>query len=286
MATCTIGAKGEECESSSIPNWLELPRDIAVNILQRLDTIDIVTSACLVCPTWWNYCKEPLVWRTIHMTANSLRWNNQDLEKICRYAVERSCGHLEEIDIEHFATNDLLQCIAEKASNLRSMKILKGWGISEKVFTDVVRKLPQLEEVDISMCPTLLKDSLETLCLTCPLLKVLKFENVGEVSYIGGDNNDDDAYMISETLPRLCHLGIKGNKLTNSGLLAILDGCPLLESLDMEGCSNLDLDEGLKEKCLEQIKDVRLPAQKNHEYYEYRDFLEDCYYAYFDPYDF
>lgn len=87
-------------------------------------------------------------------------------------------------------------------------------------------------------------------------------------------------------MPRLCHLDIKGNRLTDIGFLAILDGCPLLESLDMEGCCNLDLDEGLKERCLEQIKDLRLPAEKNYEYYECRDYLEDCYYVYIiDPYD-
>ncbi|GAU22400.1 hypothetical protein TSUD_122860 [Trifolium subterraneum] len=58
----------KELEGES-PNWLELPTDITTNILQRLSTIDIVTSACQVCPLWWNICKDPLMWRTVDMTS-------------------------------------------------------------------------------------------------------------------------------------------------------------------------------------------------------------------------
>ncbi|RHN68211.1 hypothetical protein MtrunA17_Chr3g0111391 [Medicago truncatula] len=38
-------------------------------------------------------------------------YNNMDLVKICRYAVERSCGHLEDIEIVSFCNGDLLQTI-------------------------------------------------------------------------------------------------------------------------------------------------------------------------------
>lgn len=108
-----------EVEITHIPNWLELPRDITMNILQRLDTLEIVTSACFVCPLWWNICKEPLLWRTIDMTNNiSLSYRDYEhssrLEKICRYAVDRSCGHLKGIYIKKFGTDDLLLHIANK----------------------------------------------------------------------------------------------------------------------------------------------------------------------------
>ena len=59
-------------------------------------------------------------------------------------------------------------------SNLRCIRIC-GLLLSDKGFIDAVRKLPQLEEVDISWC-NLTKDSLEALGRSCPLLKVLKFE--------------------------------------------------------------------------------------------------------------
>ncbi|XP_058758055.1 putative F-box/LRR-repeat protein 9 [Vicia villosa] len=130
---------------------IESSRDITINIRQGLDTIDIVTSASLVSPKWRNICKYPQVWHTISMTGSSSHWNDSDLVKICFNVTEQSRDHLEENDIERFSNNDLLICIAEKASNLRCMRLLNNWGISEIVFAESVRKLPKLEEVDISI---------------------------------------------------------------------------------------------------------------------------------------
>ncbi|CAJ2640786.1 unnamed protein product [Trifolium pratense] len=167
------------------PNWLELPIDITRNILQRLDIINIVTSICLVCPLWWNICKDPSMWRTIHMSNNeSSRYSDEDLVNICRYAAERSCGQLEDIEIVSFCTDNLLQYIA-------------SW--------------------------------------------------------------NDDAFVIAKTMPELRHLSMIDNRLTNVGLEAILDGCPLLESLDLQNCFLLDLRGSLGKRCCDQIKDFVLP---------------------------
>lgn len=117
MASSSIPVKEAEGERIILPNWLDLPRDITANILHRLGTFDVVTSACEVCSLWWNICKDPLMWRTISMTNffEPLYHNyHLELAKVCCIAVERSCGHLESIDVEYFATDDLLHCIAQK----------------------------------------------------------------------------------------------------------------------------------------------------------------------------
>lgn len=114
MSTCSIPAKDAECESILKPNWLELPTDITSNILQRLGTTEIVTSACHVCPLWWNICKDPFMWRTIHVHNLRNPPYSRGKQKICRFAVKRSYGHLERIDIAYFASDDLLECIADK----------------------------------------------------------------------------------------------------------------------------------------------------------------------------
>jgi len=107
-------AKGES-ESTMVPNWLELPSDITVNILQRLDPIAVVKSACLVCSLWWNIFKEPRMWRTIRMVNHDYEhWDYHHLVEICCYAIQRSCGHLENISIHSFGSNDLLRCLAQK----------------------------------------------------------------------------------------------------------------------------------------------------------------------------
>jgi hypothetical protein len=115
MASCSVPTHEAKGESTMVPNWLELPSDVTVNILQRLDTIDIVKSACLVCPLWWNIFKEPRMWRTIRMVGHGYRpWDYHHLVEICCHAIRRSCGHLENIYINSFGFDDLLRCLAWK----------------------------------------------------------------------------------------------------------------------------------------------------------------------------
>ncbi|XP_045820239.1 putative F-box/LRR-repeat protein 23 [Trifolium pratense] len=293
MASCSNAAKEAEAESTKVPNWLELPRDITVNILGRLDTIDIVTNVCHVCPLWWNIFKDPLMWRSIHMTnfKRSSYINLSELVQICCYAVERSCGRLLDIDIKSFATDDLLQCIARNGSNLGSMRLVTCQRISEKGFSEAVRKLSRLEELDISLCNNLSKDALKVIGISCPLLKSLKFDRGWCASIRGAD--DSEALIISETMARLCRLDIQGNTLTDVGLVAILDKCPLLEYLDIQDCYNLSLSESLRKRCIEQIKNLQLPILDNFEDFDYeydvnRDtnwfyMLDDSYYDNYDP---
>jgi hypothetical protein len=116
MESCEKKAKVKSYVLSTLqrrPNWLELPTELMKNILQRLDTVDIVTIVRLVCPLWWNICKDPLMWRTIHISDielnNTMRFSFRCLEKICRCAIDLSCGHAEDISIDLFGTDDLSQ---------------------------------------------------------------------------------------------------------------------------------------------------------------------------------
>ncbi|KAJ1440406.1 Leucine-rich repeat, cysteine-containing subtype [Sesbania bispinosa] len=210
------------------PNWLELPREVTANIFQRLGVIEIVTSACQVCPLWWNICKDPFMWRTIDMGKIEVSHYKYDLKKICRYVVERSCGHLEDINIEHFCTDDLLHCIADSTSQLPRLRLADCWDVSDKGMWEVAKKLPLLEELDISYF-YLSKDTFEAIGQCCPLLKVLKFCS----SMWCRTELDDVALAIAKTMSKLRHLQIYGNNLSDVGMTAILDGCPLLQYLDV-----------------------------------------------------
>jgi hypothetical protein len=75
------------------------------------------------------------------------------------------------------------------------------------------------------------------------------------------DKSDDIAFAIAKTMSKLRHLTILNNGVTNDGLQAILDGCPLLESLDLRGCRHLDLHGSLGKRCNEQIKELRFPTE-------------------------
>ncbi|XP_020978214.1 F-box protein SKIP19-like [Arachis ipaensis] len=95
-------------------NWLDLPDDLTLMIIGKLMTFEILTSTQFVCPKWRRICMDPLLWCTINMCDigihNSVDYN---LEKLCRHAIDRSCGHLIDISIEYFGTNNLLKYIID-----------------------------------------------------------------------------------------------------------------------------------------------------------------------------
>ena len=138
-------------------------------------------------------------------------------------------------------------------SHLRRMRLECCKTISDKALIEVAEKLPLLEELDVSLCYLSCK-SLEAVGRCCPRLRSLKFNM--EVYPRISLGYDDEAFAIAKNMPKLQHLQLIGNRLTNAGLLAILDGCPLLESLDLRGCFNVNLQGSLGKRCVEQIKEL------------------------------
>ena len=102
---------------------------------------------------------------------------------------------------------------------------------------------------------------------------------------------NEEAIAIAENMHELRHLQIFGNKLTNSGLETILNGCPHLKSLDLRQCFNIYLEGNLKKRCLEQIQDLRCPDDPTSDYEygfgsdDYDDFNgSDCYDDFSNPF--
>ncbi|PNX79561.1 F-box/LRR protein, partial [Trifolium pratense] len=184
---------------------------------------------------WWKICKDPLMWRTIHINdinLNDMRFSFRCLEKICRCAIDLSCGHVEDIAIEFFGTDDLLKYMAHRARCLKRLQISKCSDISNKGLSECVKKFSLLEELDISFDKKISKKSLEDIGRCCPLLKSLNLAN----KFILEVNFADQ-------------------------LLAILNGCPLLDSLDLQkSICRHQLSPSLVKRCHEQIKDLQLRA--------------------------
>lgn len=129
----SIPVINENMKITTGPNWLDLPRDVTANILQRLGTIEILTNACQVRSLWWNICKDPRMWRTINITKygykHSMR-NKDKFVKICRNAIERSCGQVEDIDIERCREN--VMDFRPPSLHCYSSRYYYGWGIESE----------------------------------------------------------------------------------------------------------------------------------------------------------
>ncbi|KAL4325426.1 hypothetical protein GQ457_11G017490 [Hibiscus cannabinus] len=208
-------------------DWLKLPSDVTASILSRLGAVDILNNARFVCTEWRNICKGT----TIDMGR---------------------CSDV--LNLDH----DL-----QKSGRLKRLRLVSCRNISDEGLSAAVVKFPLLEELEISYCP-ITERALETIGSSCPLLNSLKFNVQGCKRYFSGC--DDEALAIAETMPRLRHLQVFGNKLTDNGLRAILDGCPRLESLDLRKCYNVGLGGNLERRCVERIKRLRRPYDPTHDY--------------------
>ncbi|KAG2330737.1 hypothetical protein Bca4012_019678 [Brassica carinata] len=252
-SSLTTVMKDGECR-----NWAELPSELTLSILRRLD---ILENAQKVCTSWLRVCKDPSMWRKIDMRNSGDLGIN--LEIMCRHAVDRSQGGLVEIDIWHFGTDSLLNYIANRSSNLRSLRLAMCSPITTDGLTEAIVKLPLLEELEVSYC-SLSGESLKVVGQSLPNLKTLKLNRIGFMR--PRYERNVDALAIAETMPGLRFLQLFGNILTNAGLFVILVKCPNLEHLDLRNCFNVYNVGDLVTRCSERIKVLRLPYDVTDDY--------------------
>ena len=154
--------------------------------------------------------------------------------------------------------------------------------ITGTALTEPIKKLPRLEELHLYMRYMPEPTDLETIGISCPMLESFSCSN----SWIVNLEISEHAVAIGKTMPNLRHLQLIGQRMENRGLVAILDGCPRLESLDLGGCYGLDMQGDLGERC-EQLKDLSLhPVSPPSITYQDRDYYDiDSDSSGYDPYN-
>ncbi|CAH8350421.1 unnamed protein product [Eruca vesicaria subsp. sativa] len=216
--------------------------------MQRLGVIEILENTQKVCMSWRRVSNDPAMWRKIVM--HKVEGLGYDLEIMCRHAVDRSQGRLVEIEIWDFATDSLINYIADRSSKLRSLKLAMCRQISEEELTKALVKLPFLEEIEL-LYGSFSGESLKVVGHACPNLKTFKLNDRGFYPRLVSD--DDEALSIAETMH-------------DTGLNAILDNCPNLEHLDLRQCFNVNIVGDLEKRCSERIKVLRHPDDSTHDY--------------------
>ncbi|XP_077243627.1 F-box protein SKIP19-like isoform X3 [Tasmannia lanceolata] len=244
-----------------VRNWAELPLDILSLIFKKLGSIEVLFTAQAVCSSWMRFSYEPQVWHCIEMLNNGYVYDLEyDLEKMARSAVDRSRGQLVEFSVEYFGTDQLLQYVADRAGPFKCLRLVSCYHITDEGLIEAAKKFPLLEELEISYC-SFSEGALEAVGQLCPQLKCLKLNCRG----CKGIECDEEALAIAKGMPKLCHLQLFGNHLTNDGLQAILDGCRYLVSLDLRQCFNVNLEGSLQKRCM-VISDLRLPNDSTDDY--------------------
>uniref|UniRef100_A0A803LAY5 F-box domain-containing protein n=1 Tax=Chenopodium quinoa TaxID=63459 RepID=A0A803LAY5_CHEQI len=240
----------------NIPNWSDLPEEIWSIILSKVSTIDIIESVEIVCKLFRKICKQPSMFNVIEMTLPDGYIDDVDpdfVNSMTLFAVDRSSGNLVDIYLETFCNDDTLMEIVERARNLKHLRLGHHIDLSDRELVEAVKRLPMLEEVELNFC-CFYEKTIETVGRACPSLKSFSMNNVWPENH----KCNEEVMAIARSMPNLHNLQLIGNHMTNEGLKAILEGCPLLESLDIRACFHIDLSGDLGKRC-EHIKHFRPP---------------------------
>ncbi|KAJ3701053.1 hypothetical protein LUZ61_004758 [Rhynchospora tenuis] len=253
-------------------SWAELPREVIMVIFLKLGAIEVLRAAGSVCRSWRRVAKEePELWRRIDMTNHGYGSDAFVLMRPTRRAIDRSKGRLEEFSIEYFGDDKLLQYLCKRTSILKKLCLISCYQVSQKAIARTARRQPLLEEIQITF-GDFEEGMTEMVGRECPQLKTFKFNNTWySLPNLGpgGDDeeveDDEEAFGIAKTMHQLRHLQLIGNRVTNKGLKAILDGCPHLETLDLRRSRNVKMDADMQARCA-RLKTIRLPEDSLDDY--------------------
>uniref|UniRef100_A0ACD5ZVJ2 Uncharacterized protein n=1 Tax=Avena sativa TaxID=4498 RepID=A0ACD5ZVJ2_AVESA len=245
-----------EVQADAVRDWSELPLDVLALVFTKLGAVEVLMGAGLVCQSWLEAAKVPSLWRYIDMEHHEVLRGKKKKTKdvlcaMAKAAVDRSNGGLEVFAGTEFVTDELLKYIAERSASLKSLS-LDYCNVSNEAFTELIIKLPLLEELLISLCPFVDGDAYEVTSRACAQLKRLMLRQ-------GSYGGQREGPLGIETMHELRYLTLVGSDITTEELVAIIDGCPHLERLCVRNCCNIVVDGALRVKC-SKIKTLILPT--------------------------
>ncbi|XP_074267273.1 putative F-box protein At4g05475 [Silene latifolia] len=208
-------------------NWLDLPRDLTLTILKKLEVTEILKSAQFVCKSWYVLCKEPSVRNTIRLydfgeSESDLQFEENKYTGMMVSIVDSNDTDLFNLGIKDFALKIFYPTLHHGTKDFQKLVTMPLNPNPNKVTTtetEVVSDSPPKNNRNWSELPRDITDN------------SFKFNQLGSKCPDMACN--DEALAISKNMPELRHLQIIGNSLTDVGLRAILDGCPHLQSACM-----------------------------------------------------
>ncbi|KAJ3698585.1 hypothetical protein LUZ61_002290 [Rhynchospora tenuis] len=279
----------EEEPTSCGRDWSELQRDVLVLIFLKVGLMDVLQAAGSVCRSWRKVAKdEPELWRRIDLSDHPYGFEAFMLTDPTKLAIDRSGGLLEEFSVDYFGDDDLLRYLCDRTSVLKKLCLISCYQLSEEAIAATAKRQPLLEEIQITFGSFSQKVT-EIVGKECPQLKTFKFNTKWYTNPYTGphdeeevsddkeeisesddeeeipESDDNEALGIAKTMHQLHHLQLIGNRMTNEGLKAILEGCPHLETLDIRRCYNVNMDADMQARCA-RLKTIRLPGDSVDDY--------------------
>ncbi|KAK8450459.1 hypothetical protein SEVIR_6G032500v4 [Setaria viridis] len=235
---------------SATRDWSALPLDVLVSIFTNVGAVDVLTGTSLVCHSWLEAAKVPDLWRSVDMANHNVeKVDEDDLRALAKVAVDRSKGQLEVFLGKLFVTDGLLMYIADRSASLKSLSLISCHDVTNKGFSYLIAKSPLLENLSLELCPRIGGRGIyEATGKACPQLKRFSLHReLFRFSFNYPRRYQEERGL--EVMHELRSLSLIGSSVSNSGLEAILDSCPHLETLFLRDCYLAVPDSALRAKC-------------------------------------
>ncbi|XP_047086820.1 putative F-box/LRR-repeat protein 23 [Lolium rigidum] len=232
-------------------DWAELPRDALLTVLQKLGHVDILMGVAQVCGPWARAAREePELWRRVDLRLHGRRlMPPRRANSMAREAVRRGAGQCQAFWAEGALDHSVISLLGDtSALSLKSLRLIYCDWIYDTPLALTMTKFTLLEELELSNYRADFPKTCTAAGKACPLLKRLRLSSERFVKH-SQVPADGEAAAIATTMPGLRSLQLFAKRLTNGGLAAILDGCPLLESLDIRHCFNIVMNDELCARC-------------------------------------
>lgn len=101
-------------DSAEFRGWEELIPDALGLIFRNLSLEDVLTVIPRVCKSWGRAVSSPYVWQDIDLEEWSERVKPEQLERLLRMLLARSCGSVQRIAAPGLPSDALFSLIADK----------------------------------------------------------------------------------------------------------------------------------------------------------------------------
>ncbi|CAL5007809.1 unnamed protein product [Urochloa decumbens] len=223
--------------------WAALPHDLLVDVFLELGPREIMLGAEITCRAWRRAAlEEPSLWR-----------------RVGRDVIDEHGAALAP-PMDYYDYDD------------RSNDVL---------LVEALKKLTLLEDLQIYFHYTLLSDqnTLQSVCQACPQLKKLVMIYASSIE-LELDEDDYKKELVDgpiRVMRNLHTLELDNVDLSCEGINAILDSCPLLQTLTIHGYfDKREMHNQLRMKCA-RVKELTLPKRVEHEDGIYYDDWHDGY---------
>ncbi|CAL9087630.1 unnamed protein product [Musa acuminata var. zebrina] len=257
-------------DCSDFRAWEELIPDALGLIFSNLSLQEILTVVPRVCKSWCRVVLGPYCWQEIDIEEWSLRCKPEQLDQMLQMLVTRSCGSFRRLSISGLHTESMFTFIADHADSLQRLELPRS-EISDSIVERVAPRLLNITFLDVSYCGKIGAHALEAFGRNCKFLVGLR-RRMHPIEVKDKVCQDEEAYAIANTMPKLRRLEMAYLVLTTTGVLDILSRCRDLEFLDLRGCWDVKLDEKYIKECHPRLKVLGPHVTDSYE----RSFWEDC----------